>query len=189
MSTALILLAAGNSVRFGGNKLLYRIDGKTMLERAAETAAGSGITFAAVTGNNETAHIIRKFGAEAIINPHPERGISSSLKLGIMHFPNADAFMFMVCDQPFLRPETLIRLENEFRSSPKSIACLSCGNIRGNPVIFDSRYTGELMSLEGDTGGRSVIKKHPGELLTVGAPAAELTDIDYRPGSDKLPGK
>lgn len=180
MNTALILLAAGNSKRFGSKKLLYRIDGKTMLERAVDAAAGSGIPFAVVTQAGETAQTARRLGAEVIINRYPERGISSSLKLGLAHFPNADAFMFMVCDQPYLRPETISKLEREFRRSPKGIACLSHGARHGNPVIFDGKYTDELMQLEGDTGGRQIIKNHPEDLITLDVTSIELTDIDLR---------
>ena len=42
--TGIILLAAGESKRFGAPKQLAEIDGQTLLQRAAETALTAGMT-------------------------------------------------------------------------------------------------------------------------------------------------
>lgn len=180
MNTGLIILAAGNSVRFGGKKLLHRIGDRKMYEYALDTARRTGLDTAVVTQYPEIAETARGHGFTAVINSFPERGISYSVRLGTEHFKNKDALIFAVCDQPYLKYETILRLLDEFERSPLTIARLTDGTRPGNPVIFDKRYIGELLSLEGDSGGKTVIKAYPGEVIHVFADTAELMDIDTK---------
>ena len=87
MRIALIMLAAGNSRRFGGNKLLYEIDGNPMyryiLERLIAVAGAGGPVY---------------------INPHPDEGISSSLKIGLKANLDADACLLLYPISPGLQP-------------------------------------------------------------------------------------
>lgn len=120
---------------------------------------------------------------QVVINRNREMGISHSIALGIRavrFMQDEDSLMFMVCDQPGLAAGELFRLSEEFRRTRKTIACLSAGGRPGNPVVFSGIYREELLSLCGDTGGKSVIKRHPEEVYYCPAsnPAA-LEDIDY----------
>ena len=84
MNIALIMLAAGNSRRFGSNKLLFPVDGRPMyqitLDRLKQIKADLSQEFECkvivVTQYEE----IRKYASEeeiqVLINPHPEEGIS-----------------------------------------------------------------------------------------------------------------
>lgn len=50
----------------------------------------------------------------------------------------------------------------------------------GNPCIFDRKYYNELLSLEGDKGGKKVIMKHLDDTQIYEIEAGrELEDIDY----------
>ncbi len=187
MNICLVLLAAGNSERFKKarkdesaplSKLFLEIERESMYMRALDTVSKSKISAAVVTQFDEIADEARRRGFNAVINPDPCRGLSSSIQLGLSCFPSADAVIFMVCDQPFLNTETLIRLKTEFEKTEKGIACLCSGSRRGNPVVFDKKYFPELYALTGDTGGRSVMNNHPDDILCVPAAARELTDID-----------
>lgn len=180
MNTGLILLAAGNSIRFGENKLFALVDGKPMLERAINTAAKTKIPFIVVTQAGKAADTAKDLGAEVIINSKPEYGLSHSVHLGTEHFLYKDALIFMVCDQPYLRAETIQHLVSEFYMSPKRIACISNGNRRGNPAMFDISFAPELMALKGDTGGREIIRANPDDVLFVNASPNELKDIDRK---------
>lgn len=180
MNTGLILLAAGNSVRFGKNKLFALVDGKPMLERAIETAAKTKIPFVVVTQAGKAADTAKDLGAEVIINSRPEYGLSYSVHLGTEHFSDKNALIFMVCDQPYLKAETIQHLVSEFYMSPKRIACISSENRRGNPAMFDISFAPALMALEGDTGGREIIRANPDEVLLVNASSNELKDIDRK---------
>jgi molybdenum cofactor cytidylyltransferase len=113
------------------------------------------------------------------MNHHPELGISRSMQLGIEAAGDADAYMFCVCDQPWLTPATVGRLIEEYRAGKAGIVSLAWQGKMCNPKIFSSRYREELMSLTGDTGGRQIISSHPDDLLLVEAASIEETmDID-----------
>lgn len=208
MKLGLIMLSAGNSRRFGSNKLFYPVDGMPMYRRTLEllsavkeyfqeagfsgkTADGAlgkegmregiscGITVVTQYGRIEQE--AAKLGARVLWNPHPEEGISSSLKIGLQANEEADACLFTVADQPWLRPDTVISLILKFVSSAKGLACVSAEGKMGNPCIFSKSYYPELYALEGDVGGRRVINRHPEETAVLDVEnEKELSDIDVR---------
>ena len=112
-------------------------------------------------------------------NEHPELGISLSMQLGIEAAGDADAYMFCVCDQPYITKESICRLIDAYCSSDAGIVSLSWQGQMYNPKIFSSTYKDELMSLSGDTGGRQIIKDHEEDILLVEAKSEEeVLDID-----------
>lgn len=209
MKIAMIMLAAGNSRRFGANKLLYEIDGIPMyrhvLEQLDDTKKKIENSYSEYSDivqlnnlyrNNITAKIIcniiviTQYDAiaeavktkeiQVLYNPHPEDGISSSVKIGLNASLDADAVLFTVSDQPWLTSETICELIHVFLNTSKGIACVSCQGKMGNPCIFDRKYYNELLSLEGDKGGKKVIMKHLDDTQIYEIEAGrELEDIDY----------
>lgn len=176
---AIILEAAGNSSRYGSNKLLHIMDdGRPMICRMLDNArAQQSPRLILVTQYVEVAALAPDF--RVVINEHPELGISLSMQLGIEAAGDACAYMFCVCDQPWLTPETVSRLIDEYLSGNAGIVSLAWQGKMCNPKIFSSRYRDELMSLSGDTGGRQIISSHPDDLMLVEAGSFEETlDID-----------
>ena len=111
MKLGLIMLAAGNSRRFGSNKLLYGIDGMPMYRhillelknvKAALEVQGHRCEITVVTQYEEIAQEAEKLGARFLYNLHPDEGISSSLKIGLGVNREMDACLFTVADQYFL---------------------------------------------------------------------------------------
>lgn len=216
MRIALIMLAAGNSRRFGSNKLLYEIDGKPMYQhildkllavaqkleekesgsledhkrqneesdrRSAGTACTKikGTELIVVTQYDEIEQEAGLSGVRVYMNPHPDEGISSSLKIGLKANLDADACLFSVSDQPWLTADTIEKLIELLQTSGKGIACVSCQGKLGNPCIFTKKYYEELLAVTGDKGGKSVIRAHKDDtaVLDVGN-AKELTDVDRK---------
>ena len=86
----MIFLAAGNSTRFGSNKLLYRLNGKCMYRYGLEVVAAlwqKGLldTIVIVTQYEEIIYDIEAHFPymKTVNNPHPEAGISGSIRLGV----------------------------------------------------------------------------------------------------------
>lgn len=150
-----ILLAAGRSSRFGENKLLYPVEQTPMAERAMELLTRLPVwKRVAVTGYEEVAAMAAQRGILPVINSHPEEGISRSLQMGMRALPQADGWLFLVADQPWLRAESVSRLIWRWQQSPRNLAALCSGGQIGNPVIFSSAYASRLLSLSGDKGGK-----------------------------------
>lgn len=192
MKIAFIMLAAGNSRRFGENKLLYTVDGKKMyeytLERLYEVQKYMRIHYPeheiqmiVITQYEEIAHKGKQSGAEVFYNRHPEKGISLSMKIGLENQKDADACLFTVSDQPWMKKETILSLISFYVNSSKGIVCTARKGELGNPCIFSKKYYDELKCLNGDTGGKTVIRKHMDDtgILEV-EDEKELKDIDYK---------
>ena len=165
---ALIMLAAGNSRRFGSNKLMYEVDGVPMyqrtlrmLQKAAERIPDSRIVVVTQPQYSEIIDVVKETGAEVLFNPKPERGIASSMQIGLESAKDADACLFTVSDQPWLTAETIIALYDAFQSENKGMACTVWGEKTGNPCIFSKKYYRKLMEITGDKGGKQIIKRYP----------------------------
>ncbi|MCR5636843.1 MAG: nucleotidyltransferase family protein [Clostridiales bacterium] len=175
-----VVLAAGNSVRFGENKLLAKIDGKSMIEHALEAIPKEKLSYVVVVTQYESiAKLAEKFGFKYITNEHPELGLSHSVKLGTQALGSkCDGIIYQVSDQPWLKRESVSQMLDFFRDNPNCIISMSSDGRRGNPCIFPKAYYKELCGLSGDRGGRSVIELHEDNLLLFEVPETELIDVD-----------
>lgn len=174
-----VVMAAGNARRFGENKLAARWNGKTLIRRALEAVpAELFASVAVVTQYPEIMGLAKEFSFSAIHNPHPDWGISHTIRLGLTELRDCDAVMFQVSDQPLLRRETVRVLVNFYLAHPDSIAALGHGGVRGNPCIFPARFFPELMELREDHGGNTVIRRHEEALLLWEVGPRPLTDVD-----------
>ena len=188
MRINLILLAAGNSKRFNGNKLLVIYKEKPIYMHIVEKVLDLKVNkIICVTQYEEIKEALLNTNINVVMNDNSSLGISSSIKLGINFDKNADGYMFMVCDQPFISVQTLKSVIDNFINGDKGIVCVGCGDNKGNPVIFSKRYINELLSLEGDSGGKRILKGHLNDLNIVNVDnEIELIDIDTQEVFGKL---
>ena len=190
MKINLILLAAGNSNRFKGNKLLTKVNDKPMYMNVVEKTLKLRFKFnkiILVTQYEEIKAALIEEPIQVVMNKNSELGISQSIKLGIQADMEADAYMFMVCDQPFISLESMEKLIDRFMKSNKGMACVQYEGKLGNPTMFSRKYTKELLSLNGDVGGKSIMKRHLDDLEKVQINnRVEIMDIDTREELEKL---
>ncbi|HCD43485.1 MAG TPA: nucleotidyltransferase family protein [Lachnoclostridium sp.] len=190
MKLALILLAAGDSRRFNGNKLLHEFNGKPMyqyiLEEAQKLPDGIFDRKMVVTQYQEIMDCMKNYGYEVVVNKESSLGISHSIHLALRAFENEETdYCFAVCDQPYLKAATIRDLVKGWRDSGKGIGCLCNMGALGNPAIFSKNYHEELLGLKGDVGGKRVIRRHIEDLyLHEVADGLELVDIDVRKNSE-----
>lgn len=176
-----VLMAAGLGRRFGGDKLFARIGNTTLIEHALALLPAALFKKTAVVSKDERILALAKqYGFTPVLNDAPEEGISSSIRLGTNALEGLDAAMFFVCDQPNLSSETVRLLVGAFEETPDKIIVPEAKGKWGNPCIFPSSYFPELLALEGDTGGKAVIRKHPEAVRTIEVPEEELLDIDKK---------
>lgn len=183
MKINLILLAAGNSRRFGSNKLLYSLEGKRMFEYIVDEIEkiheGIFSEKIVVTQYDEVRDYTQALGYTVVKNPDSNSGISSSIRLGLKQC-EADTYMFLVADQPYLKHETILGLLQCFLQSDKNMGSVIAGTKPGNPTIFSYVYRDELLQLTGDQGGRKVMKQYPDDVVYYNVDEEkELQDIDF----------
>ena len=103
-----------------------------------------------------------------------------------------DYLMFTVADQPNLSEksiEALIRAAvMQDRSAKQSSFSLRCGEQVGNPCMFRADLIPELMQLEGDKGGRAILKKHACCYVKI-ENQEEFSDIDTKEQMKKMSGR
>lgn len=181
MKIGCVVMAAGDARRFGENKLAALFDGKPLIRRALEAVPKERLDITAVvTQYPEVEALAEEFGFLPVHNPHPDWGISHTIRLGLEAVGGCGAVMFQVSDQPMLRRETVAAEVEFFRAHPDKLVGASHDGVRGNPCIFPAAYFPELLALREDRGGSSVIRRHEEDLLLFEVPAWELEDADTR---------
>lgn len=179
----IVVLAAGTASRYGKNKLLDEICQKRMFEYLfEELKETTQMEKVVVTGYDEIESAAETFGFDIVRNEQPQRGISYSVKLGLLKCLEKDrdlsGVIFTVCDQPWLKKETFVKLLDLAKEYPGKIICTSSEGRHGNPVLWDRRFFRELLLIEGDTGGRQVMKEYEKELILSETEAEQMRDID-----------
>lgn len=179
-----ILLAAGTSSRFGGaNKLLAPVDGEPMVRRAAQTLADAdlaGVTV--VVGHQATAveAAVGELPVKTVYNEAYRDGQASSFQVGVRaaQLAGADAVVVALGDMPDVSTRTVRALVGAYENGAGTVLAAAQDGNRGNPVLFDAAHFDDLLAVEGDTGGRSVLLSADGAALVETGDPGVLRDID-----------
>ena len=174
-----ILLAAGQSTRFGRQKLLEPWHGEPLVRKTARCFLDAGLRplVAVVSPDSRLVEALTGLPLTTVENAHPENGISRSIAIGLRALPETtDAALIGVGDQPYLTVAAIEELVRAF--APGRIIVPLWGEHRGNPPVFDRRFFPELLTLKGDRGGQRVIAAHPDAIIEVRFAARLGDDID-----------
>lgn len=181
-----ILLAAGAGSRFGGGKLLHRLEGVPIGVRSARNMRAGGVAVTAVVrpGSEELAHALRSEGADVTVCANAADGMGVSLAHAIAHtkadVPNIAGWVVALADMPRINPDT-IRHVAEAIQQGALIAAPSYRGERGHPVGFSVTLLDELLACRGDEGARAVIKRHHAEIQLIATDdQGVIFDIDRR---------
>jgi len=183
-----IILAAGGSSRFGKAKQLNIWREKAYTENSVIAAQLAGLApIIVVTGyEHENLEIIlKKYPVQTVFNPEWQKGQSTSMKIGLGHLEKrTQGVIFLMADQPQVSV-SLIRalMEHAYLTDRQVISPLIDGN-RSTPIYFDQKVFHELMKVEGDQGGRSILSLYPPFLIEwfdtrMGLDIDFVTDINY----------
>jgi CTP:molybdopterin cytidylyltransferase MocA len=184
-----ILLAAGAGSRFGGGKLLAKLNDMPLVEHALvalETSPVDETVVVVGADADKLREVCERYGVRIVENPDWAEGMSTSVRAGLRALgPEIQAAIVLLADQPLVGAGALRRLVEAFEAGAK-IAVATYGGKPRNPVLF-SREVWPLLETElsGDEGARPFLRRHP-ELVTrvpcdeVGDPADVDTAEDLR---------
>lgn len=163
MKLYLIYLAAGNSRRFGSNKLLYELDGKPLYRHLLDRLASicmrhENWEVMVVTQYPSICEEITGENIRAVLSPDSHKGVSYSIRAGLETATDADACAFFVADQPYFSETSAEAFLETMEKQSAELGCVSCGTQKGNPAWFSKKYFPELLELKEDQGGRKVLK-------------------------------
>lgn len=183
MKFSIVILAGGRSKRMGTMKQLLPWGNKTILQQVVDTASGVNPTeIIVVLGHNadEISKVLQGKPVKIVVNNEFSKGMSSSLKTALRHIsPESDTYVFMLGDQPLVTVNMLQLLLAHHAASNLGITVPVYHNVKGRPVIIDSKYREELMTLKGEIGAKQVIDNHPDDVQEVPVDSEEvIVDID-----------
>jgi len=116
-----------------------------------------------------------------INNEEYSSGLASSLKRGIAALPEeCHGVLVALGDMPLVTAAEITRLVNAFNPvEGRAIIVPTRHGKRGNPVLWGRRFFGEMTTLEGDAGARSLMAAYPEALTEIEMTGdGVLTDID-----------
>lgn len=174
-----LLMAAGNARRFGENKLAASWKGKPLVARAMDAIPADIFDqIVVVTQYPEVEELATQMGYACLRNEHPDWGISHTISMGTKYLQDCDAILYLVSDQPLLSESSVRRVAEAWLENPSQIVGAAHNGKRGNPCMFPRTFYGELLDLDEDCGGNTVVRAHLDQLLLVEIPKEELTDVD-----------
>lgn len=160
-----IVLAAGLAKRMGQQKLLLNLNRKPILQWVLEAALSSELD-EVVCVVREPKEIQQGISLQHdklhwVINERAPYGQSTSVIAGLKAIsPRSEAALFLVGDQPLIKPDLINGLINLFRKRGAPIVAPTFQGQTRNPVLFCRELFPEIFELTGDRGGKGLIEKY-----------------------------
>lgn len=184
-----VLLAAGTSSRFGAaNKLLADLDGEPLARHAARTLVDAGLdSLVAVVGYeaDRVRAAVDGLGLTVVENPDYADGQATSVRAAVETLDadldtDVDAAVFALGDMPRVSSETVSLLIAAHRAGRGSALAAAHDGVRGNPVLFDASQFPALAGVEGDVGGRELLRSGADSALVETGDPGVRRDVDTR---------
>ena len=177
VSTAGLVLAAGEGRRFGGPKAPYLLDGERLVDRAVRVLRDAGVDPVVVVLG---AWVGQVPGAEVVVNAGWPEGMGSSLRAGLEHLADhdeVDRVLVTLVDLVGLTPDAVRRVVD----TGADLAAATYDGERGHPVLIGrSHWAGVRASAVGDRGARAYLAEREVTAVEVGD-LASGDDLDVRP--------
>ncbi|MFN8571550.1 MAG: nucleotidyltransferase family protein [Gemmatimonadaceae bacterium] len=179
---AAIVLAAGQSKRFGSPKILAPLGGVPLVRHVVERLQDTSVAEIIVVAGDEADEMgraIHGLRARLAVNPRPEEGMSESLRIGLHAAPaDAAALLIVLGDQPLIEPLVIELMIAAWRGGRGMIIAPEYEGQRGNPVLFDGTLRAELMLIEGDQGARQLLESYSSYVYRLPVDRPMPKDVD-----------
>jgi molybdenum cofactor cytidylyltransferase len=161
-SFAGVVLAAGASSRMGRDKALLPWHGDTFLSAAIRALQPATDLVIVVAGENadKLAPIVNANAAFLAVNPHPQIGQFSSLRVGLQEVLNRgrDAAVVTLVDRPPPSVATVERLKNEFLAAGEQIWAVvpEYAGKHGHPIVIGREMMTAFLNTPDSSSAREV---------------------------------
>lgn len=155
-----LLLAAGRSTRFGGDKLLALLRGQPVIFWSAAALASSVDALYVVLPAGDVARKAALTSLSATIVEHArhDEGMGSSIGAGVAALPEAvDAVVIVLADQPLVSRKVIRAVCERWREGGAAAVVPRYRDGRGHPVLFGRPTFEALSTLRGNRGARAVL--------------------------------
>jgi molybdenum cofactor cytidylyltransferase len=185
VKTELILLAAGQSNRFGGIKQLTDIHGQPMICHClAQYRHGDSWAEGLTEG-----HVALGANANLIIDVLPkdvnkhilcswQKGMGQVLADSMRVIANDTTHVLIgLADQVLITQKMVTQMLDESNHYPQNIIAAKYASRLGAPSIFPRRYFLQLSQLKGDNGAKTILQQASEQVISIDMPEAAF-DID-----------
>jgi molybdenum cofactor cytidylyltransferase len=168
----------------GANKLLADLDGKPLIRHVVEMLLTSNVYDVIVVTGNEAEDVreaLQSLDIAFVHNPKFAEGLSASLKTGLNAVSlDTDGALICLGDMPLVEKRVIDQLVSSFNESTHQTICVPTHEgVRGNPVLWGRQHFKALGNLEGDQGGKRLMKSLVKEIFEVAVSSkAVLLDVD-----------
>lgn len=181
MKITKVLLAAGESSRFGQCKLVQPIGNSSIIEKAVNTLNSLDDELTYVIGgawHDEVCKALTNFSnVKVLYNPNWPKGLGNSIAFAANELGVVDrAFLFVLADQVALNCTDLKELISGFRRQPTRW-CARYDKRLGVPAIFPPEDNDLLRKLEGEHGAKKLLRDTRAQIHFVDMSRASF-DID-----------
>lgn len=162
-----IVLAAGESTRFPGNKLLYEIKPNiSLLEFLLQSIIDSKVNQIIVVLGceaeiiKETVDILSNDKVHTIVNTeYKVGGMSSSIRRGMQLISNVDAILITPGDIPLISSNVFNSVIDHFNTNHPDIIIPTYNNFKGHPILISSKLFSQVRNITETNRGLKEITK------------------------------
>lgn len=174
--TGVVLLAAGNSERFGNDKRLAAVDNgyqEPMLLATIRRIRATGLPLFVVLrpGDHQWEAALDELGIDWGTCPEASQGIGSSLAFGVHATQHWDSWLIAMADMPFIRSQTFRSLADTLQDHAIVRPVFPCPHSRrhsaGQPLGFQRAFAFELMQCQGESDAAALLQRHAGQVAEV----------------------
>jgi len=185
-----ILLAAGESKRFGSPKQIAKWEDKsfikTIIEKILKTSLNPFFVILGAFKDLILAELYEYTSLNILINPDWKTGQASSVRVGIESMPNdVEAVVFLLVDQPQINIESINKLIIAYAVSKGKIISYRYKGSNRHPVLFSKPLFSNLMLIGGSAGGRQLFETYPPEFIEITDPFQSI-DFDTQEDLDTV---
>lgn len=189
LKVCIAVLAAGQSQRFNGAKLLEVWKGQPLILHAlvaAREACPDNVYL--ITGHDSSAiaEVAGDYANHLIFNSRFEEGIGTSISCAVQTCGGlADAMIILLADQPLITATHVKQIIRVWNSDDARIVASEFSGVLGPPVLFGKGFFKQLDALEGDVGARSILRANAQSVVPVSFEPASI-DIDTQADLEAL---
>ena len=182
-----IVLAAGQSVRMGSQKVLLPYGKSTVIEHIVNVLKTGGVDEVVVITGHQSENVaaaLSKTAAKIVRNEQYLSGMLSSVRCGVRAASaNTQAYLVALGDQPSIRASVVATLVAAFAAEPTDqgvILMPTFDRRRGHPLLFSRHFREDVLHRFDETGLRGLLDAYPERIRDIAADESGiLRDMDY----------
>jgi len=178
--TIALVMAAGSSRRFGADKRLALLrNGETLLSQTVSNIVEAGLEYKIAIPVDDKSLFTQFYSEEELILiNNAQRGIGASIAEAVSSIRNTHRYcLICLADMPYVLPDTYKTIATAIAHYDAVVP--NYDGKKGNPVAINSSLFESFSLLDGDLGGRNILKASDGNRLTLEvSDSGVLRDID-----------